>query len=99
MSLDDDKISSLDVSKVAQSTKELKYATVLSRRKIKDANARNSTHLLCPRHYWPRGYPAQPRDERAPFHSMTSSATASTGAGILRPSCLAVLRLITSSNL
>ena len=40
---------------------------------------------------------AEERDELAPLHSITSSARASTG-GTTRPSALAVLRLITSSN-
>src|SRR3954468_13824326 len=39
------------------------------------------------------------RDERAPFHSITSSAMASTPGGKLRPSAFAVLRLIRNSNL
>src|SRR5262245_38621261 len=39
------------------------------------------------------------RDERASVHSMTSSARASNDGGTVRPSVLAVLRLITSSNL
>src|SRR5262245_5826616 len=38
-------------------------------------------------------------DELAPLHSITSSASASSLSGIWRPSILAVLRLITSSNL
>ena len=42
---------------------------------------------------------AEQRDELAPLHSITSSAGASSVAGTLRPSALAVLRLITSSNL
>ena len=33
------------------------------------------------------------RDELAPFHSITSSARASSVGGISRPSALAVLRL------
>src|SRR5262249_35482945 len=41
---------------------------------------------------------AEQRDEVAPFHSITSSARASTLAGISIPSALAVLLLITSSN-
>ena len=39
------------------------------------------------------------RNELSPRHSITSSARASTLAGISMPSALAVLRLITSSNL
>src|SRR5262249_61097489 len=42
---------------------------------------------------------AEQRDERAPFHSITSSARASTVEGMSSPSALAVLRLIVSSYL
>src|SRR5262245_11021800 len=41
---------------------------------------------------------AEQRDEIAPPHSITSSARASRVGGTSRPSALAVLRLITSSN-
>src|SRR5262249_53098261 len=54
--------------------------------------------LLRPRRERPRGRAAEERDELAPFHSITSSASASNLSGISRPSALAVLRLITSSN-
>ena len=39
------------------------------------------------------------RDELATFHSISSSASASSPGGKLRPNALAVLRLITNSNL
>src|SRR5262249_60699602 len=42
---------------------------------------------------------AEQRDELAAFHSITSSASASTFAGTMRPSILAVEALMTSSNL
>ena len=42
---------------------------------------------------------AKKRDELAPFHSITSSARASSVCGTLRPSILAVWALMTSSNL
>src|SRR5262249_29840567 len=42
---------------------------------------------------------AKERDERAPLHSITSSASATNLSGIRRPNVLEVLRLITSSNL
>src|SRR5262245_63492735 len=42
---------------------------------------------------------AEQRDERAAPHSITSSAMASRPGGMVRPSALAVLRLITNSNL
>src|SRR5438445_6220571 len=41
---------------------------------------------------------AEPRDELASSHSITSSASASSLSGIWRPSALAVLRLMASSN-
>src|SRR5262249_40637737 len=47
----------------------------------------------------PRRRTADKRDELAPFHSITSSAMASSVGGTVRPSIRAVLRLITSSNL
>src|SRR5262249_24446490 len=53
------------------------------------------------RHQRPRGRPAaEQRDElAAPHHSITSSASVSRLSEMLTPSALAVLRLITSSNL
>src|SRR5262249_49752483 len=42
--------------------------------------------------------PTEHRDELAPFHSITSSASASTLGGTWSPRFLAVLRLITNSN-
>ena len=43
--------------------------------------------------------PKSPNSDIAPLHSITSSAIASTPGGIVRPSALAVLRLMTNSNL
>jgi hypothetical protein len=43
--------------------------------------------------------PAEQRDEVAAFHSITSSARASSVAGTSRPSAFAVCRLRTNSNL
>src|SRR6266542_2796249 len=52
--------------------------------------------LLRPRREGPCGCrAAEKRDERAPLHSITSSARASIVGGISRPSALAVFRLIT----
>src|SRR5262245_11157153 len=52
----------------------------------------------------PSGQPSvsiltEPRDELAPFHSITSSARASSVGGTSRPRALAVVRLIMRSNL
>src|SRR5262249_20567403 len=63
----------------------------------------NSSHpaggLLRPRRERPRRRrAAEQRDELAPFHSITSSARASSVGGTVRPSACAVIRLMTSSN-
>src|SRR5262249_32556153 len=62
--------------------------------------APNPTSLLRARRKRPRDRrAAEQRDELAPVHSITSSATSSRSRGISRLSDLAVLRLITSSYL
>src|SRR5262249_6408303 len=50
--------------------------------------------LLRARGERPRGRAAKKRDELAPPHSITSSASASTLSGMMIPSVLAVLRLM-----
>src|SRR5262249_31253012 len=55
--------------------------------------------LLRARNQRPRGRAGEQRDELAPFHSITSSARSGNAGGICKPIALAVLRLITSSNL
>src|SRR5262249_9172718 len=60
--------------------------------------ADNSDRLLCARSERQRGR-AKARDEIAPPHSITSSAVARSCGWISMPSDLAVLRLITNSNL
>src|SRR5262249_7251176 len=55
--------------------------------------------LLRARRERPRRRAAEKRDERAAFHSITSSAATSKPGGTVRPSALAVLRLTTVSNL
>src|SRR5262245_619833 len=55
--------------------------------------------LLRARRKRPRRRAAEQRDERAALHSITSSARCWRIQGTSRPSVLAVLRLIASSNL
>src|SRR5215469_14392817 len=56
--------------------------------------------LLRPHRDRPRRRAAEKRDEIAPpDHSITSSARAISAGGTVRPRALAVLRLMTSSNL
>src|SRR5262249_51220994 len=65
-----------------------------------DADAPHALALLRARCEWQRGRrAAEQGDERAPFHSITSSARSRNEFGIVRPSALAVVRLMTSSNL
>src|SRR5262245_17799049 len=61
----------------------------------------NNRHrpLLRPRRERPCGRRAEQCDAVATFHSITSSARASSIGGTVRPSALAVFRLITNSYL
>jgi hypothetical protein len=69
----------------------------LNRFAVEEADHRH--RLLRPRRERPRHCrAAEQRDELASLHSMTSSARARSVGGTSRPSDLAVLRLITSSN-
>src|SRR6516164_11301637 len=64
------------------------------------ADPPHSVGLLRARRHRPSGHcAAEKRNERAPLHSITSSARANRVDGTWRPSALAVLRLITSSIL
>ena len=72
---------------------------VLVRRYAAEEPDHRHRRLLRPRRKRPGRRAAEKRDEIAPLHSITSSARASSVGGQLRPSALAVLRLMTSSNL
>jgi len=64
------------------------------------ADAPHALWLLRPRQQRPRGWSAaQQRDELAPFHSITSSARASSVGGTSMPSAFAAFMLMISSNL
>src|SRR6516225_2283780 len=65
----------------------------------KHPDYRNSSRLLRPRSERPRRRAAEHRDELAPLHSITSSASCCSCSGTSRPSALAVFRLMLSSNL
>src|SRR4029077_1508465 len=71
----------------------------ISRRETTEESNHRHRGLLRPRRERPRSRPAEQRDELAPPHSITSSASASNLSGIWRPNVLAVLRLITVSYL
>src|SRR5262249_32663508 len=79
---------------------ELAFGVILCQPRNQHADAPHPLALLRARHERPRRRrAAEQREELAALHSITSSARASNVGGTSRPSALAVLRLITSSNL
>src|SRR5262249_25817349 len=89
-------VLAFEVTEIAQSVTE----GVPLERVVDNADVRDLPHLLRARHERPPcRRAAEKRDERAPLHSITSSARASSVGGISRPRAFAVFRLITSSNL
>src|SRR6516162_5325651 len=94
--------ASFDPAEVAQPLHKSSGQLALRgrRSRAQESDGRQFPRLLRARRERPRcGGAAKQRDELAPLHSITSSARASTVAGISRPSAFAVLRLITSSYL
>jgi len=91
-----------DVAKLAQAFLEPRQFRRMAGRSAWEypADLRNVRWLLLrARRERPRDRrAAEKRDELAPLHSITSLASASSVGGIVRPSALAVLRLITSSK-
>src|SRR5262245_8341678 len=72
--------------------------TIGKRRNAEETDHRHCALLRACRER-PRGRAAEQRDEIAAFHSITSSARASTDEGTSSPSALAVVRLMKRSNL
>src|SRR5262249_35351331 len=70
----------------------------LARVRTQHSEPNGPARLLCARRERPCGSAADKRDERAAFHSITSSASAMSVGGTSRPSALAVLALIISSK-
>src|SRR5262249_17428961 len=93
-------ILALDVAGFTNALPECgqKTCTIGSRPRAAEEPDHRHRWLLRARRERPCGRAAEQRDERATFHSITSSASASSLSGIWRPSALAVLRLMTSSN-
>src|SRR5262249_13826310 len=65
---------------------------------IEHADPSHPLGLLRVHHHWPRRSAPKPRDELPPPHSITSSARSKIDCGTVRPSPVAVLRLILSST-
>src|SRR6516165_8547457 len=95
-------VAVFDPAKFAEPRREGRDPHVGSRRRAgaEETNSREPRHLLRARRERPRRRAAKKCDELATAaHSITSSARASSIGGTCRPSALAVLRLIPSSNL
>ena len=84
----------LDVPEVAKSSEKFAIAIIGASPGAEVADAREGTALLSARRKRPNGRAAEECEERAPPHSITSSAAASRACGGSRPSARAVLRLI-----
>src|SRR5262249_2981060 len=95
----DHHVLALDEARFAQaSSKCLHQMRGVLRRPGAEITDHRHRRLLRARRERPRRDDAtEQRDELAPPHSITSSASAISLSGIERPSALAVLRLITSS--
>src|ERR1700745_142608 len=96
-------ILALDVASFTNTLLECsqKVCTAVRRRAVEDPDHRHC-RLLRARREWPGrgGRAANERDDLAPpHHSITSSARSRNDSGIVRPSALAVVRLMTRSNL
>src|SRR5262249_4942764 len=65
---------------------------------MQERDATHARRLLRARRERPGSRAAEQRNEGAPFHSITWSARASNIGGMVRPSALAVVRLMTRSN-
>src|SRR5215475_8070223 len=94
----DDDVRALDVAEVTQARPQPLTCGTL-KGKPQKPDARRSRPLLRECGKRPRCRAAKQCYEVAPLHSITSSARASSVGGTSRPSALAVLRLMISSNL
>src|SRR5262245_56308312 len=94
-------ILALDIAGFLQALTESTQAVFVQVRRIAAQKSDHGHHrLLRTRCERPRcRCAAEKRDELAPHHSITSSASASGFSGMVTPSALAIVRLMTKSNL
>ena len=99
----DDDVLSFYVAKLAQSQPHCLGTAGVSSRIDRRYNTLSGglSSAAVPRRIgcWPRKQSAEERSSCLTYHFMTLSARANTLGGMVRPICLAVLKLITSSNL
>src|SRR5215831_4511167 len=92
----------LDVTEVAHPQQKLAAQVDCCRvrwpRRIEIAEPHDFRLLRSRRERPSRRRAAEQRDELAPFHSITSSARSRNDSGMVSPSALAMVRLMTSSN-
>jgi hypothetical protein len=88
-------VTTLDESYLAQPLDKLRWSR--EPRRTKNLYHRQRV-LLPPRHQRP-SCRAEPRNELASFHSITSSARTRSEVGIFKPSDIATFKLINSSYL
>src|SRR5262249_54313293 len=94
-------VAALDVAGLGESSAECvdQVRIRACRSAVEEPHDRQRLRLRARRRRPANGRAADKHDELAPFHSITSAAVASSIGGTSRPSALAVLRLMTSSNL
>src|SRR5262249_17822737 len=93
-------VLALDIAGVLEALPECAHTI---RKRVRRSTAEEAKHrqrrLLRARRYRPRRRTAEQRDEIAPLHSITSSASNWIELGTSMPSALAVCALMTNSNL
>src|SRR5262249_15388496 len=94
-------VSALDIARLLQALTEcIQHGPVSVERCAVEKPDHRQRRLLRVRRERPRNCrAADQRDELAPLHSITSSASCWRCSGTSRPSALAVCRLMTNSNL
>src|SRR5262249_13109694 len=95
--LDDDVAPHLEPHLLQTATEA--FVEVQPERRRGSGKKANDRQLLRACRERPRGCATEQRDERAPLHSITSSASCCRCNGTSRPSALAVCMLMTNSNL
>src|SRR2546423_378489 len=94
------RILALDIAAFLQTLPDGGHdGSIRSRRRGTEKSHHRHRTDCCARGEWPCCRAAEQRDELAPPHSITASASASNDGGTSRPRAFAALRFSTSSNL
>src|SRR5262249_4768917 len=100
-SIFDSHVLALDIAELAEALSQCrrKMRARMGRATIEEPDHRHRRLLRARRERPCSRRATEQGDERAPFHSITSSARARSCGGTVRPSIVAVWTLMTSSNL